>query len=236
MRAHHLRAILKSTGITFVGGYSAGYAGTVSDITVPLTSLTGGIGTQPIAGDLVVVFYGIGYTSGIQGFSLSGYISGSLTGTDNYNTKSAYGYRLMPATPDTSITITGGTGGIANAGAVALQVWRRVHATTPLDVTTTTATGTNSLLANPPAITPTTAGAIILAGGVGAHVQGVQTFSSSALANFISVGGDDTTDVTVGLGSYVWTSGAYDPAVFTFSGSDITTSSWVAATLALRPA
>jgi hypothetical protein len=75
----------------------------------------------------------------------------------------------MGATPDTSITLTGGTLSADDAGAVVVQVWRGVDPTTPFDVTQTTATGTNSVLCDPPAITPVTPGAVIVSGGAGGH-------------------------------------------------------------------
>jgi hypothetical protein len=136
-----------------------------------------------------------------------------------------------------TITLTGGSLSSSDAGAVAVQVWRGVDAVTPLDVTSTTATTTNSVLCDPPAITPITNGAIIISGGAGAHNEGADgTFSSSDLTDFRTVGSNDTNDVTIGLGYKIWTSGEFDPAQFTFSEADSTSFSSASVTLALRPA
>jgi hypothetical protein len=81
----------------------------------------------------------------------------------------------MGSTPDTTITFSQ-TGNADNAGTASILVFRNVDTTTPIDVTTTTATAANTVLANPPAITPTTAGAWIIYGASGAHAGGAATY------------------------------------------------------------
>ena len=229
-------------GIQYVGGYVQGFAGTSGNLTITLTSLTGGLASSPAAGDLVIVYFGAGSVQDIN-LIVSGYTEiVELYSDDTYDTNLAVARKFMGATPDTSFTLTAAsgnttpTGTLDNAGAVAVQVWRGVDSVTPFDVTRTTATGTNTVLCNPPAITPTTNGAIIVSGGAGAHNAGLQTFSSLDLTAFLSAAGNDVNDATIGLGYHVWTSGSFDPAAFTFSGSDSTSFSWAAVTLALRPA
>jgi hypothetical protein len=146
-------------------------------------------------------------------------------------------YKAMGDTPDTSITLIGGTSSTADAGAIAVHVWRYVDLTNPLDVTTTTAGSTSSAAADPPAITPVTPGAVIIPIGAGAHAQGTQYFASpeDAVLTFFTNGANDTNDATVGIGAYrEWTTGAYNPLAFRFS-SATTTGSSASATLALRP-
>jgi len=236
MLATRLMAAKAKSGIQYVGGYVVGFFGTTSEVTITLTSLTGGLASSPAAGDIVIVYFGTGSTAD-QNLVVSGYTEVvELYANSTYDTNLVVAYKFMGVTPDTSFTLTGGTLNTSDAGAVAVQVWRNVNAVTPLDVTQTTATIPLSVLANPPAITPITGGAVIVAGGAGAHVNGTQIFSSSDLTAFISAGGSDTRDVTIGLGYHVWTSGAFNPAAFTFSGSDSTLYSSAAVTLALRPA
>lgn len=219
--------------ITYVGGYTAGYVGTTTNITVPLTSLTGGIASSPSPTDLVVMYFTISPTTTISLPSPSNFVEvAQLYSSDTYNTKLYVGYKF--AGSDTSITLVSGTWDGAFAGAVAVQVWRNVDLFSPLDVTATTATGANSALCNPPAITPITAGSVIIAGGAAGHNAATATFSSSQLSNFLSSGGSDTYDATVGMGSYNWVSGAFDPTAFTFSATNTSSYSWAAVTMALR--
>lgn len=223
-------------GIQYVGGHVEGFAGTTSNVTIFIDDLLGGLASAPAAGDLVIVYFATG-SSVNRDLVVSGYTEiVELYSNDGGDTNLAVAYKFMGGTPDVSFTLTGGTFSTADAGAVAVQVWRGVNSVTPLDVTQTTATGINSVLCNPPAITPTTSGAVIVSGGAGAHNRSAGTFSSSNLTGFISALGDDNTDLTIGLGYHVWTSGAFDPAAFTFSSTDSTNFSWAAVTLALRPA
>jgi hypothetical protein len=222
--------------ITYVGGTTATITPSTSTTTnVSLTSLTGGIASAPITGDIVIVYYGTG-SAAARNISVTGYTQVSkLTATDIEYTNLYVGYKVMGVTPDTQLTASA-TLNAADAGAVVVQVWRGVDTVFPLDVTSTTATSLNSALCNPPAITPITAGSVIVAGGAAAHTQGVITFGSSNLSNFTTLGGPDSTnDVTVGVGSKQWTAGAFDPAAFTFGAADSTNFSWAAVTLALSP-
>jgi hypothetical protein len=223
--------------IQYVGGHAEGFVGTTSNVTIFIDDLLGGLASAPAAGDLVIVYFGTGSTVD-RNLVVSGYTEVvELYSSDTHNTNLAVAYKFMGGTPDSSFVLTGGTLSADDGGAVAVQVWRGVDSTTPLDVTRTTATGSNSVLCNPPAITPTTSGAIIVSGGAGAsNAAAIGLFSSSDLTDFISETGRDTKDVTIGLGYKVWTSGSFDPAAFTFSTSDSTNNSWAAVTLALRPA
>ncbi len=224
-----------NAGIIYVGGRTQAVTASTTDQTISLTSLSGGVASAPATGDLVIAYLGVGSTA-FSARTISGYTrTVSISADDTFDTYLGVYYKFMGATPDTSLVITGGTASASNAGAIAVEVWRNVDSILPFDVTTTTATGINSVLCNPPAITPVTPGAIIVAGGAGAHNQSTATFSSSDLTAFLSSGGNSTNDVTIGLGYKVWESGAFDPAAFTFSGSDSTNFSWAAATLALYP-
>jgi hypothetical protein len=222
--------------IEYVGGFAQGFAGSTSDITISLTSLTGGIASAPAEGDLVVVYFGAGSTFGISGImSVSGYLKvAGLSQSDSYDANLIVSHKFMGSTPDTSFVLTGGTQSNAIAGAVAVHVFRNVDPILPLDVTTTTAQAPNTGVPNPPAITPTTENSVIVSGGVAAHVAGVRTFTSSDLTDFVTAGANDDIDVSIGAGYHNWTSGSFDPAVFG-GGATSSTDSWVAVTLALRP-
>lgn len=224
--------------LTYVGGTTAAITGSASTTTnVSLTSLTGGAASAPADGDLVVVYYGISSTvTRTPSITTSGYTeAGTASGLDAYDSYLLVSYKRMTSTPDTQVTV-GATGSTSDAGAVAVQVWRGVDSLLPLEQAGVGANGSNSVLCNPPAITPVTPGVIVVAGGVGAHNAGVCTFSSSDLSNFLTVGGPDSSnDATIGVGSRAWSGGAINPAAFTFSASSSLSFSWAAVTIALLP-
>lgn len=225
------------SGIQYVGGRTFAFSGTTDDVTISLfETLTGGLATTPNTGDVAIVYFGTGATSD-NDLVVSGYTEvAELYANSTFDSNLVVAYRVINIFSLGSVVLTGGSRNTANAGAVAIQVWRGVDTTTPLDVTRTTSTNTSSVLANPPAITPITSGAIIVSGGAGAHNVGAETFASSDLTSFQTVGGADTNDVTIGLGYHAWTYDSFDPTQFTFSGTDSTSFSSASVTLALRPA
>lgn len=221
--------------IKYVGGRVNGYSGTLNNITVPLTGLTGGLGTQPAAGDLVIVYVATG-SSGDGNLSVFGYteILELFSDGSSADTNFAIARKFMSATPDTTVTF-GGTGSSGNAGTVAIQVWRNVNVTTPFDVAGLSSTKTGAT-ATFPSITPTTPGAVILAGAAAGHTNGSITYSNSSLTGFISIGSNDTYDSTIGVGYHYWTSGSFTPADSVFGGTDSSTYSSASYIMALRPA
>jgi len=222
--------------LIYVGGRTQSGAGTTSNISVSLTSLTGGTDTAPQSGDFVLIAVELSGTTD-KSYRISGYDQiVDLRADDTYDSNLQVGRKFMGGTPDTSATITGGTGSTADAYALAIQVWRNVNTTTPLDVTSTTATQTNTGIPNPPAITPVTAGAQIIVAAGTAHNGGTDTFGAAYLSNFLTAGANDDVDATIGMGNILWTGGEYDPAAWTFSQSDATTFSTNSVTMALRPA
>lgn len=226
------------SGIKYVGGYTLGFLGQTTDITVNFNgNLVGGGGISAIPGDLVIIYFGTA-SSADRNLTISGYTElVELFSSDDIDTNLVVAYKFMGSTPDSSFILTGGTQSIDDGGVVAVQVWRNVNSTTPFDVAHVTAIGSNTVLCTPPAITPISAGSYIISGGVGSHSRGVRTYSSLDLNGFISIGsGNDVYDATVGLGYKQWISGSFNPAQFTFSEDDQLTSSWASVTLALRPA
>lgn len=211
-------------------------AGTTEQIQADTVNEVINLPANLLQNDLVVVALAIAGTTD-KTYRISGYTQVvDLYANDDFDANLQVGYKFMGATPDTTVTITGGTGSGVDGGAIAIHVWRGIDTTTPLDVTTTTITQTNTGIPNPPAITPTTANSVVLVAAASAHNGGNDTYTATQLANFLTVGeGGDTNDATVGLGSFDWVSGAFDPNAFTWSQGDQTTYSTASCSLALRP-
>ena len=225
--------------IKYVGGYTTSFIGSTSDITVTFGgNLTGGIDTSASAGDMVLVYFGVGSDAGASALAVAGYtgISSINSGQDGtVESDLLVAYKFMGVTPDTSFVLTGGTKGLANAGAVVVQVWRNVDTVLPLATAATSATANNTVLCNPPSVATTIPGSIVVSGGVGGHTAGAHTFSSFSLSTFLSSGISDSYDATIGVGYAIPTTSSFNPAAFTFSGTDSTTFSYCAVTLALQP-
>lgn len=216
--------------ISFVGGTSASNeSGAISSIS--LTGLTGGSNSSPSENDLVIVTVAINNSGGPVP-TISGYTTiAQLSVVDTNSCYSTTSYKLMTSTPDTSISFTAdGSGGVS----VAVSVWRGINTTTPLDVTSTTATNNNSSVPNPPSITPTTTGAVVLAIGHNASARNINA-APSGYSNFV-VGSTATNFSASAIASKAWTSGAEDPGTFGINGTTNVVDSWTAVTVAIRPA
>lgn len=239
MLAEKLRAAATTSTtasiITYVGGYTFSFAGTTSTTSVSLTSLTGGAGSAPITGDLVIVYYGVGSTAN-RTLSATDYIQvAEITRSGGYDANLYVGYKFMGPTPDTTLTLSS-TGSVDDAGVCAISVWRNVDLIIEQDTTATTATSALTTRPNPPAITPVTTGTVIVSGGTGAcSAANLGTFTSSNLSGFITASSSDTNSAAIGLGYNQWSGGSFDPALFGFTGTDTTQGSAAAVTLALRP-
>ncbi len=227
--------------IQYVGGTTSAQLGGTADVIVSLTGLTGGLASAPRYGDLIIVAAELCGTAN-KTFNIAGFTQiADLYQNDTEDSNFFVGYAFATPIPQTSVTITGGSTNAADGLAVAVQVYRNVSLTTPFDVTTTTFGALNGAIPNPPAITPTTTGALIVVAAGAAHdATGGGAFTASYLSNFITtntVALGETNDATVGIGNVAWTSGAYDPAAWTFTGTGGTTANWSynAVTMALRP-
>jgi hypothetical protein len=223
--------------LSYVGGRTQTSTGGTANLSVSLTALTGGTDTAPQEGDLVIIAMCIASTAN-RAYRISGYdVIADLYANDTFDSNFQVGYKIMGSTPDTTATITGGSGSTADGLALAVYVWRNVDLTTPFDVTSVlNGPVIDTGLVNPPAITPVTSGAIIIAAGGTAHNGGTDTFGASYLSNFLTAGANSTNDATIGIGHVAWTSGAYDPAAWTFSQTNSNTFSTNSVTFALRPA
>jgi hypothetical protein len=228
--------------LEFVGGAISAKAGATSgNSTVALDSgLTGGVSSAAEAEDLVIAVFSSGSTAdrtlsitdGTDDYTL---IGSELYANDSVDVNLRVAYKFVSG--DTAVTF-GPTGNADDGGVTAVYVFRGVDQGTPLDVTPTTATGTDTVLANPPAITPVTPGAFIVCVGAGASLAtGSTTFASSDLTGFRTIYSSDLNDNYLGIGhKNNWVSGAFNAAAFTLAtGSDSSGGSWAALTFSLRP-
>ena len=222
--------------ITLVGNVTNTFVN--SGLSLSLTGLTGGSDSAPIAGDIVVIISGAPETADTNvSITTSGYTNQELYANDTRDANGVFAYKIMGGTPDTTVAIPA-TSASTVRGSVVARVYRGVDQTTPIDVAVTTATGANGDRANSPSITPVTAGAKILALGFAtnpASTSGTATGPAN-MADFITVVGSGSGRSSIaGMASQDWTSGAFDPAAWTATTNNAN-DSWVAFTVALRPA
>jgi hypothetical protein len=146
----------------------------------------------------------------------------------------AWGKR-MSSSPDTAISISL-SGASADGRILVAQAYRGVDTTTALDVAVVTASNVNSRAANPGAVTPVTAGAIVVSIGGAAYLNPSVDMTEPALSDVLAHKGSGSTySASMLIGHQDWTSGALNPAAMTISGS-VSGDSWAAMTIALRPA
>lgn len=225
----------------FVGGAITTKAGATSgNSTMSLTSgLTGGISASAQSGDLVIAVFGSAHTTTLSitdGTNNYTQIGSEVVSSPGFRTRLRCAYKQI--TDDTSVTF-GPTGSTYNGGVTSVQVWRGASAATPMDVSATQATGTNSHRANPPSITPVTVGATVLAVGLGNYSDSESrlSYTHSGLTDLFSActsGGDP---LVMGVGQIVdWVSGAVDPAAFSHAVATDALYAWSAMTIAIRPA
>lgn len=225
--------------LTYVGGNTGTWAGATSgNNNVSLTALTGGSDSAAQAGDIVVAAYATSSTAnraltisdGTTNYTLAG---SELYANDIHDANLRVAYKVLSGADANAVF--GPTGNTNEAGAGAVHVWRGIDSTTPLDVTVVTATGIDTGRPNAGTITPATAGAIVLVACAGAaNIGAAFTQPGSELSNFRSVNSSGLHSAMIGIGSYAWSSGAFDPVAWT-GGSATASDSWAAITLALRP-
>jgi hypothetical protein len=235
---------------TFLKGASSGPKTTisyVSEYTFSVTattgfSLTNISGGTIQAGDFCVVFVGASFTSDLTITGTSSNMTSfnkvlDIYANDTFDANLAV-FTGFASTSTAQIGLSGFGGGPTGVGLVAIW-FRGVDPTTPLDVTRTTATGTNTIRVDPPAITPVTNGSVVVFGGAGAGAA--DTFSTtdsliSPLTGLVNASRSATNSVSCGVGASIWPGGAFNPVQFTFNETDSVQYSFTAATLALRPA
>lgn len=215
----------------------------ITNRSISLTALTGGIGSAAIEGDFVIA---LSLAASNQNRTLGISTAGFETPVANLysnSTNDAMLYmatKIMTSTPDTTVAFTGTTSSGASMSA-GVHVFRGVHLTTPLDTfveggLVRTNTQNNTAEPNPAAATPQTAGAKLFIAMVSAHVLGAVNLAQSYLSNAIVDNRDgSTTDMSLAIGTVDWTGGTYDAAIATLTGSSGTDST-ASAVIAMRPA
>lgn len=218
-------------------GQKKGVITAITPTAVSLTDLTGGSDTQPSAGDFVLV--------GLAGVRSQDYDMEVTTGytqiaelyeNSTHDSNLVLAYKVMGGSPDTTVTLAGNITTVASM-AYAIKVYRGVNAT-PMDVAATTASGIASGNPNPAAITPITAGALIVACGGGGwdNAQAGGVFTSPDMDGMLSEFAPDSTyNCSVGMAVKVWPGGSFDPGAWS-GGAVNAGNTWTAITCALRPA
>jgi hypothetical protein len=212
-----------------------------TDTNVSLTSGweagAGGANYTPAENDVVYIAVGVGHTADVDvTITTSGYAElADLFADNTYDANFGLFRKVMGSTPDTSVDV-GPTTSANASGAALIEVWSGVDPTTPEDVTPVTVTGTGTGRPDPPSITPSTAGSVVTVFGVGAALSGNALAQSGAeLTDFLSINSPDGVDIAIGGGHFEWSSGAFDPVGWVGGATNIS-NSWVAASVALRPA
>lgn len=147
-------------------------------------------------------------------------------------------YKLMGSTPDTTINLSfASTGGTEVVWLVSVLAFRGVSTSSPLDVTSTTATQTGNMNLNGPSITTVTNNAMCVTVGtfsVSSFSYSFSPPSANIEATWFGGGISNTAGLSTRTVHQLATAGAFDIGPFT-PGTD-SNSSWIATTLAVRPA
>lgn len=223
--------------ITFVGGATGVSVGN-TDVSVSLAALTGGSDSAPSNGDLIIFAYNIADADNVDlnlacntvGFTEIADLFGN--GTQDAN----LGVYWKIHDGDTAVVGEGSLGGTDTSIQGVALVFRGVDQTTPLDVTSTTATGTTGGLPDPPSIDWATEGAWTVIVGSNAHgsnTNGAFTAPTGYTTDFFTVGNQDTADGVIGAGYRADPADPENPGAF---ADNVTGTGWCAVTIALRPA
>ena len=225
-----------TTVIQYVGGKTVSITpSTSSNTTISLTDLTGSPSTALQAGDIVIVSYAAAYTVRVSIVSNNYTTIASLLANDTEDVNLYSGYKLMGATPDTSVVV-GPTEGSSVGGCVVIQAYRYVDEIFPIQQPANTADFLNTVKPTPPTITPWDVNSVAVIVGAGGHTRGNVSYTTTGLTSFISTGSPDTTnDASIGAGFRIIPSGSYSPVQFGFPQADSTAFASVALSVALKP-
>ena len=214
----------------YVGGTTS--AGTGSSSTVSMTSLSGGIASQPSAGDLVIV--GAGFENSTNRnivMSTSGYTEvADLYANSREDSQLGVYYKRL-ATSETQFTVT--SSAFSVGWRIVVQVWRYSNPLDPFD-TFATAVVTNTGVPDAPTITTSVDNALVIVVAHAAHEDTPAPLTAPpGTENFLLAGSGSRSQT--GMASIIReTAGAYDPPAFGGGETD-TDSSFCAVTLAFKP-
>lgn len=159
-----------------------------------------------------------------------------LYANDSYDANLEGYWKIMGATPDTSVTLTGG--GLSYISGVAIaRAFRGVDTASPI-YDTATATGTNTGYSEPGGVDTVTGGAVVVMLGIGARVNWSNSIVPPANyeTGFLFANADDNVDTWGALGYNLSPSNPENPDTFPLNLSAETTDSWTAITVSLSPA
>lgn len=226
-------------GISLVG-WATAFGDNDTNATLDLTALTGGSDTSPSTDDYVIVF-GTASSGVDSDVTISdgtyGAIGTDIYQSDTFKINTNVFAKVQGGTPDTSVSINGSGNTTGGNSAVAV-VLRGVDTTTPLDVAVQQGGSLNTALANALSITPSTAGAWIIAGGGISQDLMPGTFTGPAnMTDYHQeeAVGSSRGNVTWAALKTDWSSGAFDPDALT-GGDESTSYAFGAFTIAVRPA
>lgn len=136
---------------------------------------------------------------------------------------------IVASTGETTVTITGTAGASDSLAAVAM-VFSGVDPTTPEDATATSTTGSGTT-PDSPSITVASCGCAIIS-AFGAQVTDATVTQPTSFINPVVINNNDTIDATTGQAWLTYNSTApFNPTSWT----GLTSATWIAATVALRP-
>ena len=236
-------------GIQYVGGTVAGLANSIANFQSSLNgTLTGGLAASPAQNDEVIVIGACRSGNTVEAIKCDGNVNGAYTqlitpvyANGTYDTRlMAWGYR-QGATPDSTLTLDTGTNVTTSGMAALILVFRAVSATTRLDVAGATASGIGSNDPNPPARTPVTDRALVVAFGCASCAPSYATEftrnSGWSPSVYHRVVGSDS-GIKVAAEGRVWRTGdgEIDPTAWNDPDSPATDYTWIAGAIVLRPA
>lgn len=230
--------------ISFVGSLPPVGANNGGNVTLTFSNLVDSTGASAALqeNDLVIVGQAESSSSdNVLATSSSGWTKQAdiFSNGSNYDTDLAVYTKIMGATPDTSIVLTGPGGSVNGHIGVAVAL-RGVDTSTPLDISVATVTGTGTSCPDPGSVTPLTSGAWIVVVGAGAAATGAAFTNpgdlSSTTNHFRSANHVENNDIAIGFGLKTdWTSGAFDGSAWT-GGNVAAGNSWAAVVLVIKPA
>ena len=229
-------AAIELVGTTTASGTNVAYD-------MALDSLQGGIASAPAQDDIVIVVNTIANaTDGNPGVGTAGYteIKDAFNGVDTNKTNLSVNYKIMTASPDTTVSCNPSSGTTISSVCLAM-VFRGVDILNPMDTASTSAASTlnTSEDVDCPSIQPVTSGAFVVCtgGAAGANTQGYTSGPASYIdAAHILTPTDIGTDAAA-VGSYLlWDDvGAENPGAYSFDLGTAGANTWIGVTMVLRP-
>ena len=215
---------------SYVNGATFSTTGTTSTWTGTLPT-----GTQ--AGDLVVVtfataskqFSTIGSVANNSGQDWIPLASSVRIATSAYTSIRIF-YSYLSSGFSTTLTF-GQTNGTSNSATVSVQVFRNAG----VPVSLGNLTFNNTVRPSFPTVTASNSDSFLAVIGAGAHTYGAQSYSTTGLSDFRTIGVNSTYDSSLGVG-YIPSGATVTPSQYNFSSSDSATFSSIGYVVEIPPA